>query len=137
MVKKTSQTTGKTTSLPPVSTPTCTAIRKDGSPCQGKPLGSGLCFVHDPVNLTRLPEWARKGGKGKSNIARATKRMAPGTKFILSLLEVALVDVYTGAMGKDRADALSTLAGAWCRVYDQAEVDNELDELLRRDGRGC
>ena len=62
----------------------CSAIKKDGAPCAAKPiLESEYCMSHHPNSA----EWRSKGGRNKSNIARAQ-----GATALIKLAEFVLLE---------------------------------------------
>ena len=71
----------------------CSAIKKDGAPCAAKTiLESEYCMSHHPESA----EWRSKGGRNKSNIARAHNRMPDGLRPIVDGLLTGFQEVHSG-----------------------------------------
>jgi hypothetical protein len=97
----------------------CSASRRDGMPCTGKPLASGFCFAHDP----HAGEWRRKGGQQRANGERAVKRLPSRLRPLVEGLETAFAQVLAGKLDAAQARALASLASSLLEVY--AAVDLE------------
>jgi hypothetical protein len=120
-------------STPPVDdlqppAPTCAAQRRDGTPCQGRPLAeSPYCFGHQPgANAARA-----KGGRQRSNVARAAKAVPPKLQVVAGVLESALAKTFEGRMKPQVASALAALAGAYVRVVSAGEIEQRVADLER------
>src|SRR5215216_2292966 len=113
----------------------CLGTTKDGKPCGAKPLpGSDRCPWHDPAWAERRKEWSTRGGKGKSNEARARKRLAGDVRDmtdVKSRLMVALARVEEGELEPGPANAMANLARAIATVAGIADFEGQLAELRR------
>jgi len=110
----------------------CTAIRRDGQPCQARPIESGLCFAHADSLRQRTQEGRKRGGHNRSKVARAQKYVPPDLTAVRQLLEAALVQVFQGTLPASRGTALASIAGAICRLHDTGQLQMRLDELESR-----
>lgn len=108
--------------------PTCTAIRKDGKPCQAVATRSGLCLVHDPALEDKRQEARQRGGLNKARVARLGKLVPPRLMSVYDHLEEALGQVHKGELDARVATAMAALAGAMVRVL----TSGELEERVRR-----
>ena len=107
---------------------TCTATKRDGSPCTLPSNGSSdLCWAHDPTNAERCRRGQSRGGRNK-----------PGKEIVAirGRLSNLADDVLAGRV--DRADAavagqlLGTVIraiGTELRVREQEELVERLEEL--------
>jgi hypothetical protein len=109
-------------------TGTCTATKRDGSPCTLPPHGSGaLCWAHDPKNAERRRRGQSRGGKSKPS------RELTNIKALLS-------DLTDRVLGKEGTQGLTTGAAAVANQLINtrlraAEIERKLreeDELLER-----
>jgi hypothetical protein len=111
----------------------CRGTTKDGKPCGAKPLpGSELCPWHDPAWEGRRQEWSKKGGRGKSNEARARKRLAGDVRDrtdVKARLMLALAKVEEGNLEPGSANAMANLARAIATVAGVADFEGQLAEL--------
>ncbi len=90
------------------------------------------CFAHDEANRQRANDARRRGGHGKANTARARKRMGADLRDIVKMVEAALGGVYKGSLTPQQGSAIASLAGAWVRIHELAEVEGRLEELEAR-----
>jgi hypothetical protein len=116
----------------------CLGTTKDGKPCGAKPLpGSELCPWHDPAWAERRKEWSTRGGKGKSNEARARKRLAGDVRDMTDVkarLMIALAKVEAGELEPGPANAMANLARAIATIVQVGELEDRLRELETRAG---
>lgn len=111
-------------------TRTCTALRKDGSPCRGTALaGRGVCFVHAEELQGALRESRRAGGRGKSRAVRMGKLLPASLKPVLAELFTALHEVHTGDLSPGQGTAMGALASAIVRVYEAGQLEERLAAL--------
>ncbi len=115
-----------------MSNVTCTATRKDGSPCTVRALASGYCTFHDPALRETTREARRAGGRNSSNAARAAKRIPRDLGDLSRRLFEALDEVHRGDLDPKRATAMASLAGAAIRVHEVAELELRLAALEER-----
>jgi hypothetical protein len=104
----------------------CQATRKDGTPCEGKPIGdTGCCFAHQP----EAREWKAKGGRNRSNAARSYRSLPERLKPAAEMLSRAMDETRDGTMEPRVATALAALAGALVRVVQSGELEQRLIAL--------
>jgi len=114
----------------------CSAANKDGSPCNARPWREGLCRWHHPDSQATIAAGRRKGGRAKSNKARAKKAIpdAMTTDELAGWLGVAFRKVLTGGMEPGVATAAATVARAVIAVSEAAalqRLEDRIDELER------
>ena len=56
----------------------CAATNRDGSPCSAHVWSGGHCRWHAPELKEQRREWSRKGGRQRSNRARAKRALPEG-----------------------------------------------------------
>jgi hypothetical protein len=116
----------------------CLGTTKDGKPCGAKPLpGSELCPWHDPAWAERRQEWSKRGGKGKSNEARARKRLSGELRDmgdVKARLMSALAKVEAGELESGPANAMANLARAIATIVQVGELEDRIQELESRAG---
>jgi hypothetical protein len=114
----------------------CTAMRRDGSPCHATALpGRPHCWAHDPENRDRARAAREAGGRGRSRVARAQKHVPTDLRRLVGKLTTAIEEVHAGRLEPRRAQAMASLAGALIRVYETGEMEARLDDLETRLGR--
>ncbi len=112
----------------------CIGTNKSGKACSAKPLpGSDRCPWHHPAWAERRKEWSVRGGKGKSNEARARKRLAGVSDMtdVKARLMVALGKVEEGELEPGPANAMANLARAIATVAGVADFEGQLADLRR------
>jgi len=107
----------------------CRATRRDNRPCTARALESGYCFAHDPALAAKRRAAYSAGGKGKSNAARAHKRLPADLRDVLCTLLAALDEVHAGTLDPRRAAAMSSLAAAINRIYADSELERRIAAL--------
>jgi hypothetical protein len=105
-------------------TSTCTATKRDGSPCTLPSYGSdGLCWAHDPANAERRRRGQSRGGKNKPS------RELAGIKQRLSDLAD---DVLEGRQDKGVAAVASQILNVYLRAVSVELSVREQLELVER-----
>jgi hypothetical protein len=105
-------------------TSTCTATKRDGSPCTLPSYGSGaLCWAHDPKNAERRRRGQSRGGKSKPS------RELVGIKQRLSDLAD---DVLEGRQDKGVAAVASQVLNVYLRAVSVELKAKEQAELIER-----
>ena len=103
---------------------TCTATKRDGSPCTLPSYGSdGLCWAHDPKNAERRRRGQSRGGKSKP------------TKELLSIkqrLSVLAEDVLEGSVDRGVAAVASQILNVYLRAIELERKIRETEELEER-----
>lgn len=111
----------------------CTATRVDGSPCQANALpGRDRCWAHAADTRAKASAARKAGGHGKSNTARAQKRMPREVRDIVAIVEAAMGGVLQNRIKPSQAHAVASLAGAWVRLHEHGELEQRLAELEER-----
>ena len=115
----------------------CQAIARSGSRC-GSPVlpDSQWCWVHDPAAADRRREASVRGGRARSNAARAAKAMpaALSSDDLLVTLSRAIDKVEKGELEPGPANAISSLARAMNSIRETTEIERRLGELEQRAG---
>ncbi len=105
-------------------TSTCTATKRDGSPCTLPSYGpDGLCWAHDPKNAERRRRGQSRGGKNKPS------RELVGIKQRLSDLTD---DVLEGRQDKGVAAVASQVLNVYLRAISVELKAREQLELIER-----
>jgi hypothetical protein len=107
---------------------TCTATKRDGSPCTLPSYGSdGLCWAHDPKNAERRRRGQSRGGKNKPS------RELVGIKQRLSdLAEDVLeekVDKGVAAVASQVLNVYLRAVSVELKVKEQLELTERLEAL--------
>ena len=113
--------------------PRCRAITKGGKPCGGTPVpGEDRCPWHSPTWAERRRQWSAKGGKGKSNAARAKKQLPAEpmtTEELHAWLGLVFKRVVAGRMEPGVGNAAANLARAICTVHAAGELEARVAAL--------
>jgi hypothetical protein len=103
---------------------TCTATKRDGSPCTLPSCGSdGLCWAHDPKNAERRRRGQSRGGKSKP-----TKELVS----IKQRLSVLADDVLEGSVDRGVAAVASQILNVYLRAIELERKVKEQEEILDR-----
>jgi hypothetical protein len=103
---------------------TCTATKRDGSPCTLPSSGSdGLCWAHDPKNAERRRRGQSRGGKSKSS-----KELVGIKKRLSDLAD----DVLEGNVDKGVAAVASQILNVYLRAVSTELAVREQLELIER-----
>ena len=118
----------------------CSATNRSGAPCSGtaRP-GSDRCAWHDPAMQERIAAGRAKGGRAKSNVARATRALPsePMTAAeIHAWLGIVFRATIDGKMAPGVAVAVATVAKAMAQVAEVGHLEDEIAELRSLIGRG-
>ena len=104
----------------------CSAIKKDGAPCAAKPiLESEYCMSHHPNSA----EWRSKGGRNKSNIARAHNRMPDGLRPIVDGLLTGFDEVHSGDLEPRQLAAMAQGATALIKLAEFVLLEERLSKM--------
>jgi len=104
----------------------CTKLNKDGSACSAHEWRDGLCRWHHPDLEAERTAGRRKGGRARSNAARAAKAMPEG---LLSHTELqaavglTIQEVRSGLIEPGVANAIANLARAYASIAETAGVE--------------
>ena len=103
---------------------TCTATKRDGSPCTLLSSGSGrLCWAHDPKNAERRRRGQSRGGKSKPS-----KELIGIKKRLSDLAD----DVLEGNVDKGVAAVASQILNVYLRAISTELAVREQLELVER-----
>ena len=103
---------------------TCTATKRDGSPCTLPSYGSdGLCWAHDPKNAERRRRGQSRGGKSKPS-----KELVSIKQRLSNLAD----DVLEGRQDKGVAAVASQVLNVYLRAVSVELKVNEQRELIKR-----
>ena len=109
---------------------TCTATRKDGTPCTaGAQQGRPYCWGHDPDLAEQRRAKSAQGGTNKATIRRLERRMPGDLRPVLDHLYGALEGLQTGETDPKTATAMASVASAIGRLYEVSVVQVQLDAL--------
>src|SRR5687767_8216250 len=104
----------------------CKATNAAGAPCGAQALRAGWCAWHDPERQAEMAEARRKGGKAKSNRARARKQLA-STVLTPAELEgvigLTITQVLSGAKPPGVGQAVAALARAALAIREATEIE--------------
>ncbi len=114
---------------------TCSATRRDGSPCQGPVLDdAGLCWAHSPAVAAKRAEKRRLGGANRATNKRLDRLMPASLKPAIALLYQALEEVHRGDLDARNAGAMAALAGAIARLYQTGVLEDRVSALEQANG---
>lgn len=120
----------------------CQGKTSEGNPCGARPRpGRPWCAWHDPELANRRQEWSQRGGRARSNRARAAKQL-PGVMTndeLLQFVGLSVKGVLSGRVEPGVANAVANLARAYVTVRESGAVEDlaqRLDELERLAARG-
>ena len=112
----------------------CTGTNVDGQACSAQPQpGQSVCLWHDPARAQDRALWRRQGGHGKSNAARAAKRLPADVKDTLGVLLRTLGGLERGEMEPGRATAIAAVARAIVTTHETSEIEQRLTALETAD----
>jgi len=111
----------------------CQATAISGKPCGALPRpGRPFCLWHDDEAAAERREISRKGGRQRSNTARARRKFAASALHsdqVLGLLSVALRDVLAGKLEPGVGSAAAGIARAIMAVKETSEVEDRIAAL--------
>ena len=109
---------------------TCTATKRDGTPCTTPVVGDGrYCFGHDPALAAKRAEARRRGGQNRSRQRRLQRLLPETLKPVVVLLLEAIEEVHRGELAPAQASAIAALSGALVRVYTAGQLEERLAAL--------
>lgn len=119
----------------------CMGRNANGHACSAQPVRpSGYCYWHDPQTAQERAEGRRRGGKNRSNRARAQKATdGMDLHEIDLLLGVAFKKAILGTISPGAATAAATVARAMLAVREHGtleRIEERLADLERIAGRG-
>lgn len=113
----------------------CTHLKLDHTPCKGNTLpNSTFCWVHDPRYAEARKAGQRRGGKNKSNVARAARQWAAIGREIPdddlpAMLKAAIIDVKAGRIEPSVASAIANLAKTAVSLRGDLELETRIAAL--------
>ena len=111
----------------------CKGTNRDEQPCSAHVYeGEEWCRWHDPSREADRAEWRRRGGKAKSNVARARRRMAGQVMSINdldALLCAALQQVADGTMEPGVGTAMASMARTITGIRTASDCERRLADL--------
>ena len=118
----------------------CQATNATGGPCGAKPQpGRSLCLWHDPQEAERRHQMSSKGGKARSNKARARKALPAdplSTEELHAWLGVVFKGVIAGKIEPGVATASATVARTMAELSKTDELEQRITNLeAERDRR--
>lgn len=103
---------------------TCTATKRDGSPCTLPSTGqSGLCWAHDPKNAERRRRGQSRGGRNKPN-----RELAEIKQRLSDLAD----DVLAGTVERGTGAVVSQILNVYLRAISVELKAREQLELIER-----
>lgn len=117
----------------------CQAIARSGSQCASPVLpDSTYCWVHDPAAADRRREASKKGGKARSNQARALAQIpeAMESAELAGWLSLLFKNVVSGRIEPRIGTAAATIARVLHEVKTVTELEVRLKELEQKAGIG-
>ena len=118
----------------------CSGTNVDGTPCSATPRpGSAWCVWHDPATKAQRTEWAKRGGKARSNAARAKKALPTElmtSDEIAAWLTIQFRKLITGQIEPGIATASATVAKAIADIQRGAQIEERIAELEALLGTG-
>jgi hypothetical protein len=115
----------------------CSAIARSGNRCSSSVLpGSAFCFVHDPNAAEARRDASRKGGRARSNKARAAKNLpeALTPDDLQSYLALTLRGVLSGRLQPAVGSCIAALARSIVTVREATELEGRVVELEQTAG---
>ena len=116
----------------------CLGKNREGGPCGAYvPEGREWCQFHDPALAEDRKKWSAKGGKNRSNRARARKETENDTlspKDLQGVLSRTVRRLESGQAEPGVANAIANVAKALAALQDSVSVDARLTALEERDG---
>src|SRR5215213_2375356 len=115
----------------------CQAIARSGSRCNSPVLpDSAYCFVHDPAAADRRREASVRGGRARSNAARAAKVLQPAltTDDLLVTLSDVIRKAEKSEIEPGIVNCISGAARTMNEIRKTTEIERRLEELEQRAG---
>ena len=111
----------------------CLGTNVDATPCSATPRpGSAWCVWHDPATKAQRAEWAKRGGKARSNKSRAAKALPTElmtSDEIAAWLTIQYRKLITGQIEPGIATASATVAKAIAEIQRGAQIEERIAEL--------
>ena len=118
----------------------CPSVTREGKPCSATPRpGSAWCVWHDPATKSQRVEWAKRGGKARSNKSRAAKALPTALMSndeLSAWLTIQFRKLITGQIEPGVATASATVAKAIAEIQRGAQIEERIAELEALLGTG-
>jgi hypothetical protein len=118
----------------------CQGTSRNGQPCSAHVYeGDSFCRWHDPGRADERKAWAEKGGRNRSNRARARKQLADQAMSIDdldALLCLAIKQVSVGRMEPGVGSSMANIAKTITTIRSAGDFEKRLEELERAAGVG-
>lgn len=108
---------------------TCTATRRNGTPCQGHARGGEYCFAHDPALQEKRRAGSAAGGRNRATAQRIDRLTPAGLRPVLDKLFAALDGLEDGSVDPKVGAAMASVSSAIVRVYETTELAARLKSL--------
>jgi hypothetical protein len=108
---------------------TCTALRRNSTPCAAPALASGYCFAHDPALAAKRDAARVAGGHGKASAARVGRLVPTTLRPLLAYLLNGIEEVHAGTLSPAQATAMASLAHAAIKIFETCELTERLEKL--------
>ncbi len=115
----------------------CRATNQAGRPCSAAVWQDGWCRWHAPQLEQERRAWSARGGRGKSNKARAAKALPDNVltpQQIEGMLGLALRGVLAGRVTPGAANAAAALGRALIEIRKATTLEERIAELERAAG---
>lgn len=107
----------------------CSQTKKNGQPCTARTIkASEFCIAHHPNS----GEWRSKGGKNKSNVARAEAKLPEGLRPIAQGLMEGFIEAHAGNLEPRVLTSMAASATALIKVAEFALLEERLMALEER-----
>ncbi len=118
----------------------CQGTSRNGQPCSAHVYaGDEWCRWHDPDRADERKAWAEKGGRNRSNRARARKQLQDAVMSIDdldALLCRALVQVAGGRMEPGVGSSMANIAKTIATIRSTGDFEKRLEALEQSAGVG-
>ena len=111
----------------------CAAITANNTPCSAQPVrADGYCYWHSPALAADRAEARRRGGKAKTNVARAKKQLPAEVMTAVEfqgLVCVVARGVVSGRLTPGVGAAIASLARAHRDLAELGRLEEQIAEL--------
>jgi hypothetical protein len=110
----------------------CKATNAAGQPCGAQAISNGFCPWHDPARQADMLEARRKGGKAKSNRARARKQLvstAMSPAELEGVIGLTITQVLAGKISPGIGNAVASLARASVAIRETVDLEIRVTNL--------
>ena len=112
--------------------PTCTATKRDGTPCTLASTGpDGLCWVHTPENAAKRRRGQSRGGKGSRELSDLKRRILDTVEGVLA----GTLDRGRAAVAVQGYNALRAALELERKIKETDEIEARLEALEALDAQ--